>query len=156
MHEDLSIPTIDSKMANVNRMFARMKLYHEMIKDIRLDILRQGSYDPSCPKGAGRGKRILTPSIGDIIMTCNPDKHNDAKYGIVEGFKSDQTLQVRYRGDKKATEVPTRLGIPLAAACLLKTADVAEEKQATQTAVLSCLNVEVNCHDQNTFRAGEM
>ena len=111
-------------MVNVNRMFARMKLYHEMVKDIRLDILRQGSYDPSCPKGVGRGKRVLKPNIGDIIMTCNPDKHNDAKYGIVEGLKSDQTLQVRYRGDKKATEVPTRLWIPLAAACLFKTSDI--------------------------------
>ena len=76
-------------------------------------------------------------------MTCNPEKHNDAKFGIVEGFKSDQTLHVRYRGDKKATEVPTRLGIPLAAACLLKTADIAEEEQATQSAVLTCVKVEV-------------
>ena len=29
-HEDLSIPTIISKMANVNIMFDRMRLYHEI------------------------------------------------------------------------------------------------------------------------------
>ena len=141
MYEDLSITTTDSKMVNVNRMFARMKLYHEMIKNNRLDILRQGSYDPSCPKGTGRGKRVLKPNIGDIIMTCNPEKRNEAKFGIVEGFKSDQTLNVRYRGDKKATEVPTRLGIPLAAACLLRTADIVEGDQATKSALLTCVNV---------------
>ena len=140
-NEDLSIPTTISKMANVNRMFARMRLYHEMIKSIRLDILRQGSYDPSCPKGIGRGKRVLKPNIGDIIMVCNPEKHNDAKFGVVEGFQSDQTLNIRFRGDKKATAVPTRLGIPLAAACLLTTADIVEGDQATQSALLTCVNV---------------
>ena len=55
-YEDLSIPTTISKMVNVNRMFHRIGLYHKMIKGIRLDILRQGSYDPSCPKGIGRGE----------------------------------------------------------------------------------------------------
>ena len=50
-YEDLSIPTTISKMVNVNRMFNRMRLYYEMIKNIRLDVLRKGSYDPICPKG---------------------------------------------------------------------------------------------------------
>ena len=137
---DLSIPTTISKMVNVNRMFHRMRLYHEMIKGIRLDILRQGSYDPSCPKGIGRGKRVLKPNIGDIVMVCNPEKHNDAKFGVVEGFQSDQSLNIRFRGDKKATVVPTRLGIPLAAACLLTTADIVEGNQATYSALLTCGN----------------
>ena len=98
-------------MANVNRMFNRMRMYYEMIKGIRLDILRKGAYDPVCPKGLGRGKRVLKPNIGDIIMVCNPDKHNDAKYGIVEGLKSDPSLIIRFRGDSKGTSVPTRLGM---------------------------------------------
>ena len=51
-----------------------------------LDVLRKGSYDPSCPKGAERGKRIRKPNIGDIVMVCYPKNHNDAKFGIVEGF----------------------------------------------------------------------
>ena len=90
----------------------RMRLYYEVIKSIRLDVLRKGSYDPTCPSGPGRGKRVLKPNIGDVVMVCNPAKHNDAKYGIVEGFKSDQSLSVRYKGDSKGTIVPTRLGIP--------------------------------------------
>ena len=49
-YEDLSIPITTSKMANVNKMFNRMRLYYEMIKIIRLDVLRKGSCDPSCPK----------------------------------------------------------------------------------------------------------
>ena len=65
-HEDLSITTTISKMANVNLMFDRMRLYHEMIKGIQLDVLRKGSYDPSCPKGTGRGKRVLKPNIGTL------------------------------------------------------------------------------------------
>ena len=84
-------------------------------------------------------------------MVCNPEKHNDAKFGVVEGFQSDQTLNIRFRGDKKATAVPTRLGIPLAAACLLRTADTVEEEQATQSAVLTCVNVELAGHNQNTL-----
>ena len=74
-------------MANVNKMFYRMRLYYEMIKEIRLDVLRQGSYDPSCPKGTGRGKQVLKPNIGDIVIVCNLEKHNDAKFGVVEGFR---------------------------------------------------------------------
>ena len=84
--------------------------------------MRKGRYDPSCPKGPGRGKRVLKPNIGDVIMVCNPDKHNDAKFGVIEGFKSDQSLIIRFRGDSKGTVVPTKLGIPLAAGCLLVTA----------------------------------
>ena len=91
-----------------------------MIKNIRLDVLRKGSYDPTCPKGPGRGQRILKPNIGDVVMVCNPEKHNDAKYGIVEGFKSDQSLIIMFKGDTKGTIVPTRLGIPLAVGCLLE------------------------------------
>ena len=89
-YEDLSIPTTISKMVNVNRMFNRMHLYYEMIKGIRLDVLRKGSYYPVCPNGPGRVKKVLKPNIGDIVMVCNPEKHNDTEYGVVEGFKSDQ------------------------------------------------------------------
>ena len=126
-------------------------LYYEMIKGIRLDVLRQGSYDPSCPKGTGRGKRVLKPNIGDIVMVCNPEKHNDAKFGVVEGFQSDQSLNIRFRGDNKATIVPTRLGIPLTAECLLATADNVEGDQATYSVVLTSGNLPLSEHDQNTL-----
>ena len=63
-----------------------------------MDVLRKGSYDPSCPKGPGREKRVLKPIIG---LVCNPDKHNDAKFGVVKGFKIDQSLIIRFRGDSK-------------------------------------------------------
>ena len=66
-NEDLSIPFTVSKMANVNLMFNRMRLYYEMIKNIRLDVLRKGSYDPTCPKGPGRVKNVLKPNIGDVV-----------------------------------------------------------------------------------------
>ena len=50
-----------------------------------------------------------------------------SKYGIVENFKSEQTLINRYKGDNKVTIVPTRLVIPLVAGCLIGgTADLAE------------------------------
>ena len=103
--------------------------------------MRKGSYDPSCPKGTERGKRVIKPNIGDIVMVCNPEKHNDAKFGVVEGFQSDQSLNIRFRGDNKATIVPTRLGIPLAAGCLLATADIVEGDQATYSALLTCGNL---------------
>ena len=84
----------------------------------------------------GRGKRVLKPNIGDIVMVCNPEKHNDAKYGIVEGFKSDQSLVIRFKGNSKGTIVPTKLGIPLAVGCLLVAADVAEVANATYSQLL--------------------
>ena len=102
-------------------------MYYEMIKNIRSDVLRKGSYDPTCLSGSGRGKRILKPRIGDVVMVCNPAKHNDAKYGIVENFKSEQTLIITYIVDNKGTIVPTRLVIPLVAGCLINgTADLVE------------------------------
>ena len=82
-------------------------------------MLRKGSYDRTFPRGPVRGKRVLKPNIGDVVMVCKPEKHNDEKYGIVEGFKSDQSLIIRFKGDSKGTIVPTRLGIPLAVGCLL-------------------------------------
>ena len=122
-----------------------------MIKSIRLDVLRKGFYDPTCPRGPGRGKRVLKPNIGDVVMVCNPEKHNDEKYGIVEGFKSDQSLIIRYKGDSKGTIVPTRLGIPLAAGCLLVTADVVEGAQVTNSALLRRENIPLSEHVQNTL-----
>ena len=79
------------------------------------------------------------------------DKHNDAKFGVIEGFKSDQSLIIRCRGDHKGTVVPTRLGIPLAAGCLLVTADVIEGGQATYSALLRRENILVSEHVQNTL-----
>ena len=77
--------------------------------------------------GIGREKRILKPVLGDVVMVCNPAKHNDAKYGIVEDFKSEQTMIIRYKGDNKGTIVPTRLVIPLVDGCLSSgTADLVE------------------------------
>ena len=106
-----------------------------MIKNIRLDVLRRGSYDPTCPSGPGRGKRTIKPEIGDVVMVCKPAKHNDAKYRILERFKSEQSLIIRYKGDSKGTIVPTRLVITLVAGCLLGgTADLAEGDQATYSA----------------------
>ena len=52
----------------------------------------------------------------------------------MEGFKSDQSLIIRYKGDSKGIVVPIRLGIPLAVGCLLGAADTAEEDQATYSA----------------------
>ena len=150
-YEDLSIPTTTSKMANVNKMFNRMRLYYEMIKGIRLDVLRKGSYDPSCPKGPGKGKRVLKQNIGDVIMIYNPDKYNDVKFGVVDGFKSDQSLIIRFREDRKDTVVPTKLGIPLAAGCLLVTADLVEGDQETYSALLTRGNIPVSEHAQNTL-----
>ena len=68
-------------------------------------------------------------------MVFNPAKLNDAKYGIVERFKSDQSLIIRYKGDSKGTIVPTRLVIPLVDGCIIGgTADLAEGDQATYSA----------------------
>ena len=97
----------------------------------------------------GRGKRVLKPNIGDIVIVCNTEKHNDAKYGIVEGFKSDQSLVIRFRGDSKGTIVPTKLGIPLAAGCLLVAADVVEGAQATYSALLKREKIPMSEHVQN-------
>ena len=84
-------------------------------------------------------------------MVCNPDKHNNAKFGVVEGFKSDQSLIIRFRGDSKGTVVPTRWGIPLAAGCLLVTADVVEGAKATYSALLRRGNIPAYEHVQNTL-----
>ena len=68
-NEDLNIPLTVSKWANVNCMFNRMRLYYEMIKNIRLDVLGKGLYDPTCPSGTGRGQRILKPELGDGVQS---------------------------------------------------------------------------------------
>ena len=124
-------------------------IYPAEYKGIRLDVLRKGSYNPVCPKGPGRGKRVFKPNIGDIV--CNPEKHNDAKYGVVEGFKSDQSLVTRFRGDSKGTVVPTKLGIPLAAGFLLVAADVVDGAQATYSALLRREKISMPEHVQNTL-----
>ena len=68
-------------------------------------------------------------------MVCNPDKHNDAKYGIVERFKSEKSLIIRYKVDSKGTIIPTRLVIPLVAGCLIGgTADLVEGDLDTYSA----------------------
>ena len=61
-------------------MIKRMREYDELAKEIRLDIIRsQGSYDPACSKGKGRGSSLLVPTVGDVVMVSNEEKFNDCK-----------------------------------------------------------------------------
>ena len=52
-------------------------------------------------------------------MTVNPDKHNDARYGIIDERLSDSSVSITFRGKTLSEKVPTRLVIPLVGECLV-------------------------------------
>ena len=45
-------------------------------------------------------------------MTVNPDKHDDAKYGVVEAVPSELSVSIRLRGKIFSINVLPKLVIP--------------------------------------------
>ena len=98
--------------------------------------MRRQAYDLENTRNKGRGKRKLSPTVGDVVMVNPKEKWDNAKYGIIEKIKSDQTVVVRFKGAKQGTITPTRLIIPLSARCLVggKPADIVEAKLSAYAA----------------------
>ena len=93
---------------------------------------------PAAPRELGGGNEFSNPTLGTLSWSATLRSIMMPNLGLWKGFR---VINIRFRGDKKATVVPTRLGIPLAAACLLKTADIVEGDQATYSALLTCGNL---------------
>ena len=72
--ESLSIPEANSKMHAVNDMLTRMRLIHEEMRNVRLQIMRKQAFDVEDAKSKGRGKRKLIPAVGDVVMVNPKEK----------------------------------------------------------------------------------
>ena len=68
-------------------------------------------------KSTGTIKKHVSPTVGDLIMFKNDNKHNKTEYGRIKWLVSTQTLEIQTR--RGLVLRPTSLTVPLAPACLM-------------------------------------
>ena len=68
-------------------------------------------------KNTGSIKKHVSPTVGDLVMFKNDNKHNKTEYGRKKRLVSGQTLEIKMR--RGLVLRPKSMTVPLAPACLL-------------------------------------
>ena len=121
MHPDGAfedLPTTTSHLEGINYMLERIRKHQTRLAELRDECLKNDweRYKIG-EKSTGAIKKHVSPTVGDLIMFKNENKHNKTEYGRIKRLVSAQTLKIQTR--RGLVLRPTSLTTPLAPACLL-------------------------------------